>query len=1052
MFRLIGRLLIFLFFVALLLAIFAPSILSTHFGKYAIIRLLQNMSGYQIEAKELDLHWMKGQLAKDINVFDKRGRLIFHTDSAAASAPLWRIIFYHDVGKLQMQAPFFLVDPSGKLTAQNAPQQACFFPSITIVPSFCLLGDITISQGSAQFSSPDISIKEVDLSASLLPKQVKLKASGLAEKGSFELQLLAYPGTDQIETHAIVDNFPVAAADQTVSLFYPDMKGVLREMIGENLSGELRLKNMQDNLDLFFNASSDSFSAHLETNVKQDRLVLTSPALFQFQIPENLFYRFTSTSIKEAIPCEIKLDELSIPLHNHTHFTVHGTLKSGAIDVDDWRLDPLSLYVGTEQDGWGVKIDSPQIQLNGSFLLPQGGRPFSFTAEALMPKNTKMTISAQSLKSITLAIQSDLGSGQIKGAFDPIKKTVALTEKSSLTFLLTQLPALLKEPLPVQLTLQPCLLNLQTKTGSFKGQIKTPAFELQGAQIDPATGHFTGDLKLQQIEFSLISKVNQGPLSANGTLSWPFKMNIKGSSDKLPTHLIQPFLKTGPEMTTLLGETLTTNFQVLFSEDNLSLQLKTVSPCLSLEAMLKTTKGQFELLEPANFSWTLTPQGYTSLMQWLGSDSPAALSEPALFKGAIQSLSFPDDIHYQGKLSADQIVFGGGKVKDLQIQLDHLNPKSPHQFQAQAAVLPQGKLSCQGNWSPSGSANIHLLLDQFPTAAFDLFASPFKKDLVFLSSLFGPTLNLTLDTRLDQWSGPLKIDLRSANLRSSLRGSLQQGMLTLSDPFHLQFDLNSSSSKLLFQKINPLSLSSARSEGPITLEIAPHGFSYPLQSFDPSKIQIGTGRLELGKVHCKNEGNIQETLGLLKLSKYHAGDELKLWFAPLDFHIQNGLLNCQRTELLIADSLQVCLWGDVNFPKNSIDAILGLTANALQKAFGIKNLPSDYVLQIPIQGDLADPKIDKGRATARIGALLIWQQKGSAAGMAKGPAGALLGELMNKIGPLPGGDQKAPPAKTPFPWQSEDHKPLKKKKISSADQKIIHPDDSALRQAVKLLR
>jgi hypothetical protein len=241
------------------------------------------------------------------------------------------------------------------------------------------------------------------------------------------------------------------------------------------------------------------------------------------------------------------------------------------------------------------------------------------------------------------------------------------------------------------------------------------------------------------------------------------------------------------------------------------------------------------------------------------------------------------------------------------------------------------------------------------------------------------------------------------------------------------------------------------------LEISPQGFSCPVIPSNTSKIQVNKGRLEIGKVWCKNEGNLQVTLGLLKRGQYHSGDELRLWFAPLDFQIQKGLFSGERTEILIADSLQVCLWGDVNLPKNSIDAILGLTSGTLRKAFGIKDLPDNYVLQIPIRGSLDDPKIDKGSATTKIGALLIWQQRAAAAGFAKGPAGALLGEMLNKLGPLPGGDQKAPPAKTPFPWQTkgqiEEKKPSsKKKKTSSVDKKIIHPDDSALRQALKLLR
>jgi hypothetical protein len=82
---------------------------------------------------------------------------------------------------------------------------------------------------------------------------------------------------------------------------------------------------------------------------------------------------------------------------------------------------------------------------------------------------------------------------------------------------------------------------------------------------------------------------------------------------------------------------------------------------------------------------------------------------------------------------------------------------------------------------------------------------------------------------------------------------------------------------------------------------------------------------------------------------------------------------------------------------------------------------------------------------------MIWQQKGAVGGMVKGPAGKFLSEGLNKLGPLPGGDQKAPPAKKPFPWDSE-AAASKKKTSEASHKKHIAPEDSALKQALKLIR
>jgi hypothetical protein len=63
-------------------------------------------------------------------------------------------------------------------------------------------------------------------------------------------------------------------------------------------------------------------------------------------------------------------------------------------------------------------------------------------------------------------------------------------------------------------------------------------------------------------------------------------------------------------------------------------------------------------------------------------------------------------------------------------------------------------------------------------------------------------------------------------------------------------------------------------------------------------------------------------------------------------------------------------------------------------------------------------KINTGKATAKIAALLLWQQKDLSGAFGKGSGGAALGKFLNKIGPLPDGNSKAPPAKKPFPWDS----------------------------------
>src|SRR5258706_13431620 len=100
--------------------------------------------------------------------------------------------------------------------------------------------------------------------------------------------------------------------------------------------------------------------------------------------------------------------------------------------------------------------------------------------------------------------------------------------------------------------------------------------------------------------------------------------------------------------------------------------------------------------------------------------------------------------------------------------------------------------------------------------------------------------------------------------------------------------------------------------------------------------------------------------------------------------------------------------------------ILGLTAQCLKKAFGINNLPPNYILQIPLKGPMDNVKLDTKKATSKITALMLWQKSALAAGsIGKGSTGVLLQDLIGKLATLPDKDKQAPSPKHPFPWEKE---------------------------------
>ena len=157
-------------------------------------------------------------------------------------------------------------------------------------------------------------------------------------------------------------------------------------------------------------------------------------------------------------------------------------------------------------------------------------------------------------------------------------------------------------------------------------------------------------------------------------------------------------------------------------------------------------------------------------------------------------------------------------------------------------------------------------------------------------------------------------------------------------------------------------------------------------------------------------------LGLLKSKQAGQNKQLELWFAPIDFSIRQGVLDLERTEVLVASTYDIALWGRIDIPANRVNMVLGLTAPCLNAAFNIRDLPSDYVLHIPLTGTLDHVELNKTVATSKIVALTLWQSK-SVAGPAAGVGGALVGGLLNKVLTPPGNEGSTPKAKKPYPWE-----------------------------------
>ncbi|MFS8563086.1 MAG: hypothetical protein LVR00_01630 [Rhabdochlamydiaceae bacterium] len=578
---------------------------------------------------------------------------------------------------------------------------------------------------------------------------------------------------------------------------------------------------------------------------------------------------------------------------------------------------------------------------------------------------------------------------------------------------------------------------------SFEGNGKNQTLELT-AEAAVGNGTFTGQLEAQGWKEEAV-------------------LRLKAKGAKLPTEFISLWLPGDVQLDALVGSTITFDFDGSSSPTNNAVSIKADSPNFTCDLAMRQKEGSLQLIEPGKASFKLTKDSFSALHKLIG-PSPFEITEGTTLELNISELTLPtkeskgripsivydmQTMQLQGDCLVEKLSFLNKENQEktvlnhLKIHLSQPSKKSPLAFQIHGAADEQGVLSLQGQFDHiTRATTLNCNVQQFPTTLFDIFT----KSAFSFGTVFGPTLNLTATAKIQESSGPIKLSLHSSHARASLDGLLTKGVLTLNDTIYAQVRLTKELSKLLLKDIDTLSNSGIKADSPLTLEIPKEGFSLPLLPFSLKTANMPNVTIELGKLLSENKGNLSEIVGILKLSTVSKEKEIGIWFSPINLTLKDGVIEVERTEALIADAYQICTWGTVDLINNDVNLVLGLTESCLRKAFKIQNLPDTYVLQIPVTGTLEDIHVNTLLATTKVSELILWQQKGKISGLGKGPVGSLLGDFLNKIGPIPDGDSKAPPAHHPLPWEATpmqlsnthpEHAESPKKKSTSSPKKNL---------------
>ncbi len=337
------------------------------------------------------------------------------------------------------------------------------------------------------------------------------------------------------------------------------------------------------------------------------------------------------------------------------------------------------------------------------------------------------------------------------------------------------------------------------------------------------------------------------------------------------------------------------------------------------------------------------------------------------------------------------------------------------------SILIDGKIANTSNFIDSPfPTTVKIITINFPTKSIDKFfkaakinsknrlLKEIKKDPNFLFSTLGPKVNANLLIRGKNNEGSVDLELVSTNFKINLDGSLENNKIYLNKDLYITYFPSNSFDNKLVENISPLFTTSLQALNPISLTVFKEGFS---SSYDMNikDIKVPKAMLDIGKIKCKNAKMLAVIIGLFKLQKLEKIDDVTVWCTPFSFEIRDKTLIASRMDALIADSIHVCTYGDINLLNNKLDMTLGIPSDTLEELLKIKSLPNDYVFQVPVKGKLDNPKINLSRTTSKLAMLLASEKKGE-----KIPELPELLDILEKF------DEKTPPPPSQtFPWHKE---------------------------------
>lgn len=314
-----------------------------------------------------------------------------------------------------------------------------------------------------------------------------------------------------------------------------------------------------------------------------------------------------------------------------------------------------------------------------------------------------------------------------------------------------------------------------------------------------------------------------------------------------------------------------------------------------------------------------------------------------------------------------------------------------------------GKVEVEGLSSlKAGKWNVHFEGTSVPSALLEVATGRNE-----IESVFGRHLDFDVSVNLDHLNGEIKSSLTGENGNLSLDSQIQEGILTLRSPFKIELKGTPELGRDVLSRFVPIFGDFLYSDHTMTATISPDNFSLPLFPFNLEAVSMEKAEISMGKLRFNRAGDIKRLLEVLRASPT---EQVSIWTTPIYLSLQKGALQVYRTDILVADQYPIASWGKVDLAADKVNMVVGLTGEALARAFNLQNLDREVMIQIPIKGSTKSASISSTKVTSKISSLIAKEQGGA--------KGLILGTVLDLAN---GKEEKVPaPTTSPLPWAGKE--------------------------------